>query len=79
MSITPEDREEAKQLLISASQLAFKHGTALADEASGTREALVAIAIMYSSLGMAAGCTLHQLMGLLMETHKQTLRMEGDE
>ena len=79
MSITPEDRREAKDLLIRAARLAQKHGIALTEDAESPREALVALAIMFSSMGAAAGCTLHQLMGLLMETHKQTLRMEGDE
>jgi hypothetical protein len=37
------------------------------------------MAIMFSSMGSAAGCSLHTLMGLLMEVHKKTLEMEGDE
>lgn len=79
MDITPEDRREAKDLLIRAARLAQKHGVAITEDAESSREVLVALAIMFSSMGAAAGCTLHQLMGLLMETHKQTLRMEDDE
>lgn len=72
-----DERDEARVLLRRAIVLAQHHGLALAGEAASLREALVAVSIMYSSLGAAAGCTMHQLMGLLMETHKQTMRLEG--
>ena len=72
-----DERDEARVLLRRAIVLAQHHGLALAGEAGSLREALVAVSIMYSSLGAAAGCTMHQLMGLLMETHKQTIRLEG--
>lgn len=74
-----DERDEARVLLRRAIVLAQHHGLALAGEAASLREALVAVSIMYSSLGAAAGCTMHQLMGLLMETHKQTIRLEGED
>ena len=74
-----DERDEARVLLRRAIVLAQHHGLALAGEASSMREALVAVSIMYSSLGSAAGCTMHQLMGLLMETHKQTIRLEEND
>lgn len=75
-----DDRDEAKELLRRAIALAHNHGLALAEEAGSMREALVAVAIMFSSLGASAGCNMHQLMGLLMETFKQQARMmENDK
>lgn len=73
-----DERDEAKALLKRAIALAHNHGLALAEEAMSMREALVAVAIMYSSLGSSAGCNMHQLMGLLMETYKQQMRMEEE-
>lgn len=75
-----DDRDEARALLKRAIGLAHNHGMALAEEAASMREALVAVAIMFASLGASAGCNMHQLMGLLMETYKQQARLqEGEE
>lgn len=79
MDITPEDREDAKRLLVNAAMIAQRHGLEVAEEAESPRQALVAMAIMFSSMGSAAGCSLHDLMGVLMEVHKQTMRMEVGE
>lgn len=74
-----DERDEARALLKRAIALAHNHGMAVAEEAGSMREALVAVAIMFSSLGASAGCNMHQLMGLLMETYKQQARMMEDE
>jgi hypothetical protein len=79
MSIKPEDREDAMRLLVNAAMIAQRHGLEIAEEAESSRQAIVAMAIMFSSAGAAAGCSLHDLMGLLMEVHKKTLEMEDDE
>lgn len=74
-----DERDEARALLKRAIALAHNHGMAVAEEAGSMREALVAVAIMFSSLGASAGCNMHQLMGLLMETYKQQARMMEDD
>lgn len=79
MDITPEDRQRAKQMLVNAAQLSNKYGTEIVEEAEDSREALVAMAIMLSSLGASMGCTMHDLMGLLMEVHKKTMEMDGKQ
>lgn len=73
------EQEEARALLKRAVVLAHNHGMALAEESTSIREALVAVAIMFSSLGASAGCNMHQLMGLLMETYKQQAKMMEDD
>lgn len=72
------DEDETLLLLKRGVMLAQKHGNNIYEDANSSKEALIATAIIFSSLGSASGCSLHDLMGLLMETHKQTLKMKDE-
>lgn len=68
------DHEEALSILKHAAIVAERHANMIVDECNDSRQAVVAACIILSTLGKASACTMHDLMGLLMETHRQTER-----
>lgn len=72
--------EEIKKaaILAEAVDLARKYGTALMDEASGSKPAIAAAAIMLSTFSNASGATDGQMIDVLMSVHKITKEFDGE-
>lgn len=76
---TDQERIEALRMLQGASLIAQKYGMLIRDESDSPRQAITAMAIMISSMGVAAGVTMHELMGVVMEVYKKTLEFSESE
>jgi hypothetical protein len=78
--MTDDERKEAEEILYRSVKIANKFGPLVLDDADnigGT--AATSAAIMLSSFCSAMGMTMHDMMGLLMSVHKQTMAMEREE
>lgn len=77
--MTPEERDRNTELLVDAIRISNKYGPLILDDADhigGT--AATSVAIMMSQYCSAMGMSLHDMMGLLMAVHKQTMVLERD-
>ena len=74
-----EEREDAMRMLQGASLLAQKYGPMIHDESEGPRQAITAMAIMMTSLSLACGVSMHNLMGVVMEVYRKTHEIANPE
>ena len=72
-----EDKE-IHELIRRAVEVANKHGNAILQDCEGIREGMTAVALILSGMGVSAGMTLHQTMGLLMQTYKFTVKLNDE-
>ena len=74
-----EEREDAMRMLQGATMLARKYGPMIHNESEGPRQAITAMAIMMSSLSLACGVSMHNLMGVVMEVYRKTAEIANPE
>ena len=74
--LTPEQREQGLLVLKRAAMIAQKHGVEMIEESDhNPRQAIAATCIILSTYAVSNGLTLHDVMGVFMEVHKQTVAM----
>ena len=77
--LTPEQHEEATRILMRATEVAKRHGVAMIVESDmNPRQAIASACIILSTYAVGENMTMHEIMGLLMEIHKQTLAMHKE-
>ena len=77
--LTPEQRAEGLRILKRAAEIAQKHGVEMIKESDmNPRQAIAAACIILSTYAVGNGLTLHDMMGVLMEVHKQTVAMHAE-
>lgn len=74
--LTQEQRAQGLLILKRASLIARKHGVEMIEESDhNSRQAIAAACIILSTYAVSNGMTLHDVMGVFMEIHKQTMAM----